>query len=242
MNRKRPITPLLAALLLLVLCAVFMFLLHLTPLANDVASPALAEQSAPPPTVTSHAGAANETSATNPALPIAASSIFDAAITPSEAETDAAWILAALQKKTERADQDIDHFCEVNDALKKSPLFTEQQGTHDAAPFMASKVDWEAPLGGTPRIGSLHLPEPLRLKVREPDWRTTLTPLDVQGLDFTWLASLRDFDVWTLQGDGALGFTLYPATVTPLPNDLLLEWHAKLRLVQAALWVELSPK
>jgi hypothetical protein len=147
--------------------------------------------------------------------------------------TDSA-VRGRLQQNAARAKAEVDRFCELNDKVKKAPLFDEKPGTKDAAIFMASRVDWEGSGSEPPRLGSLHLATPLREKLRaNAFFLSTVTDDDLRGLDFTWLKQLLAFDVWTFGGDGSGEELRYAAMVAAIPNFVVLQQWVKLRFARA---------
>ncbi|MFT3712664.1 MAG: hypothetical protein QM817_33865 [Archangium sp.] len=149
-----------------------------------------------------------------------------------KALTDAT-IRSRLQQNAARAKAEVDRFCELNEKVKKSPLFDEKPGTRDAAIFMASRVDWEGSGSEPPRYGSLHLPDAIREKTRGNFFLTTITDADLQGLDFGWFKQLLQFDVWTFGGDGSGEELRYAAMVSSIPNFVVLQQWVKLRFARA---------
>lgn len=142
--------------------------------------------------------------------------------------TDGA-IRAKLERNGKRAAEEIDRFCELNEQLKKQPLFPDGPGKRDAAVFMASRVDWE---GSPARYGSLHVSEAVKAHAGV-DWLVTVTDTDLAGLDFGWMKQLLAYDVWTFGGDGAAEDLRLPAIASNIPNFLSMQTQVKLRFARA---------
>lgn len=141
----------------------------------------------------------------------------------------------ALARNARDADAYVDKLCEENRKRRANPPLPDEPGTeHDAAAFMAPLMDYERPLDKRP--GRLHLRAGLaeRLRSYGPDWPVLITDADLAGLDFRWLAELRQYDHWTLLGAGRLR-DLPPNNLfqESIPNDShLMDW-AKLRYALA---------
>jgi hypothetical protein len=134
----------------------------------------------------------------------------------------------AIAQNAANAEKYVDQFCEEN--AKLSPL--PAAGTSaDAAAFMAPRMDYEKPLDQPP--GSLHLPDELRARLRDPNWLTKVSDADLQR-DFSWMTELAQFDHWSLLGAGRLrDHVLTDAPHASIPNYSSVIGWAKLRYALA---------
>lgn len=108
--------------------------------------------------------------------------------------------LAWLQKNAEAAERHVDELCAESERLSAEPLFKPSARKRDAAAYLGVRVDWQ-----NGRTGLLHLPGPLSATVDAAgsDW-PSIPASSWQGLDFSWLRAVREFDSWTLSADGPL--------------------------------------
>jgi hypothetical protein len=139
-----------------------------------------------------------------------------------------------LQKNAAAAERHVDEFCRRSKALASTGHFVEPPRTRDAAVYMSVRCDWEGNASTPPRVGLLHLGQPLidRMGTPPKNW-LNFQLADLQGLDFSWLSELGQFDYWSLSADGPIRNQDTSAYVdAPLPNMITLQHWAKLRLVK----------
>ncbi len=111
-----------------------------------------------------------------------------------------------LRKNAADAEAFVDQLCAESRILRERPLFRAPQGyERDAAPFLVPLIGYEKPLDYPP--GQLQLMDELRthLKSYGSDWLTKITDQDLAGVDFSWMAMLKQFDHWSMLGAGRLG-------------------------------------
>lgn len=157
-----------------------------------------------------------------------ASELRDAA-TPAD-EDVVQQVGRVLKSNALAATRQVDRFCAEAKALKlKAP--PERQRRRDAAVFLAGRVDWE-----NGRVGLLHLSQPLvdRMQTPPKNWQR-FTEADLVGLDFSWMRELLEYDSWSLSVSGPLNDSDSVDATSPLPNFVVLQHWAKLRLVKGRL-------
>jgi hypothetical protein len=137
-----------------------------------------------------------------------------------------------LKRNAELAEKNVDKLCEDSKKLQTVDPLGERPRTHDAATYLAVRVDWE---GG--RQGLLHLPEALATRLRgfaPGTWVSQLDERDWAGLDFHWMKELDAYDYWSMSADGPMKD---PASLDLLeafqPNYIGLMSWTKLRLASA---------
>ena len=140
-------------------------------------------------------------------------------------------VVETLEKNARQADAYLGMLCEDSAKLRQRPSPFREPGTaRDAAAFMAPLMDYEIPYDDPP--GRLHLKAELaeRLKSYGPHWPLRIGDADLAGLDFRWLAELRQFDHWSVLGAGRLR-DLPPGRlfVEAIPSYGHLMYWAKLR-------------
>jgi hypothetical protein len=138
----------------------------------------------------------------------------------------------SLARNAENADKYLDRFCDKSKKLHEKPPLQQHPGDQrDAAAFMAPLMDYEKPLDNPP--GRLHLSPALKQSFDRygTDWLTRISDEDLAPLDFTWMEQLLEFDHWSLLGAGRLKDTPMTVAMTfPLPNYVVLQYWVKLRL------------
>jgi hypothetical protein len=146
-----------------------------------------------------------------------------------DAGADLDRLRAFLRSNAAAAERYVDRYCAETRRVAALRGYGETPRERDAAIYLAGRSDWE---GG--RIGLLHLPANLvqRMGTPERNWRN-FTPADYQGLDFTWMQDLLQFDHWSLTAEGPLknedNLSYFEA---PIPNFVTLQQWVKLRLVK----------
>ncbi len=142
-----------------------------------------------------------------------------------------------LAKNAEQATRNVDKFCELSRRVSKMSPAPAAQGSHDAALYLSSRIDWE---GGV--LGSLHLPKSLTDRMSAPPdawWR--MEAADYAGLDFGWLTELLGYDTWALSTTGPLrDLERTNFLEAPIPNFVSLMHWAKLRFLKGALEADLA--
>jgi hypothetical protein len=139
----------------------------------------------------------------------------------------------ALAKNAANADKYVDKLCADAAKLRANPAMPDPAGANaDAAAFMAPRMDYERPLD-LPH-GSLHLPDELHTRLRDPAWISKIAESDLQGLDFSWMTQLQQFDHWSYLGAGRLrDYVEVDAVHGAIPNYIYLMDWVKLRYAQA---------
>lgn len=136
-----------------------------------------------------------------------------------------------LDKNAKEADQYVDRFCEQAGKFRDGGVPQSHfSGERDAAPYLTRQIDFERPLDLPP--GLLHLPAALqaRLQGYGADWLTKIVPQDWQGLDFSWLKQLDQFDYWSALGAGPLrAYPVGNVLYEPIPNFTSVRYWVKLR-------------
>lgn len=159
----------------------------------------------------------------------------DAGLALVDAGAEAATSLALhrldefLEQNAAEATRVVDQYCADTKALRAREEFKPNARQHDAAVFMEGRADWESG-----RIGLLHLPEPLVVRLKTPGWQSSGPEL-YAGLDFSWMKQLLEFDHWSLSAQGPLRDGR-PSTFVdaPLPSYVMLLHWARLRLLKGA--------
>ena len=139
-----------------------------------------------------------------------------------------------LEVNADLAERTVEQYCAQAMSLRGLEVFEPAGHALDAMAFMSPLSDWEASSEAEPPIhGSLHLPDALALKLRAlapASWPTALTA-DADGLDFTWMRRLQQFDHWDVGMDPHVAEHLNWWFDAVIPNfETLVHW-AKLRLV-----------
>ncbi|MBX7114994.1 MAG: hypothetical protein K1X64_11760 [Myxococcaceae bacterium] len=139
-----------------------------------------------------------------------------------------------LAQNAADAEKNLDTYCEASARLSRRALFLPSSRNHDAAAYLTVRVDWE---GDSRPPGLLHLPEALSKRVADSgeDWLTKISEADFAQLDFSWLATLHQYDHWNvLLGDGPLrDYSRDNYWHAPIPNFLFWVHWAQLRLAAA---------
>jgi len=138
-----------------------------------------------------------------------------------------------LEKNAALAEKYVDQFCEESKQMKRAPPGPAPTKKKDASSFLTVRIDWE---GGNRAPGLLHLPDALRQRLSSygADWPRAVTEADLEGLDFSWMTQLHQYDHWNIMAEGPLREDrtkdFYRA---PIPNFVeMLHW-VKLRLARA---------
>lgn len=200
---------------------------------GPTASPAPAGSRRAPRPVAPGPLEADEDPAARPrsARPDAGASTLLAATAPDAGAGAAALALLHdfLRANAAAAERYVDRYCEEARPLAAARAFSPSPRTRDAALYLGVRTDWE-----DGRVGLLHLPGSLTGRMRDPPqaWRS-LGAADLAGLDFSWMRELLAYDFWSLSADGPLDAeSRAPALAAPLPDFVLLQSWAKLRLVK----------
>ena len=112
---------------------------------------------------------------------------------------------------------------------KNAPLLTPHTGG-DAASLLFAHMRWERD-----KTSSGPVPERASAQLKDwgADWAKHADDLDLTGADLSWMAQLRHFGFWDLEGEGSPIRDLPWAPFTePLPNFIDLQGLAKARLAQ----------
>ncbi len=141
-------------------------------------------------------------------------------------------VSAYLERNAELAAEHVDRFCKDSRAASKPWPKAPREG-RDAAPWMASRVDWTTE---PTRMGTLHLDDRLieRVEATSSGWAEALGVGDLAGLDFSWLRELEAYDMWSLASAGPLAEEpSYELADAPLPSYVQLMAWVKLRFIRA---------
>ncbi len=150
-----------------------------------------------------------------------------------EEHTDLIAARSWLTRNAQLAERNVELFCEESRKLAAAGLADAPGSSRDAWAYMSVRVDWEDDVRSK---GLLHLPEPLRQRLREygAQWPARISEGDAASLDFTWLGELKQFDHWSVLRDLPLRHAresnFYDA---PIPNFIELQSWVKLRLARA---------
>lgn len=181
-------------------------------------------------------------SATNSAPAPAGAPAQGTGLEAADAGEAAASARAYLDQNAKDAQALVDRYCDEARALEDAGLGEEEkERQRDAWAFMVVRVDWE---GGKRPPGLLRLSEPLRQRLGTygAKWPTKITAYDLEGLDFTWMSALQQFDHWNVLRDVPSEYPeAYSFFDVPIPNFVTLIHWTKLRFAHALQTGELAP-
>ncbi|NMO15909.1 hypothetical protein HPC49_24195 [Pyxidicoccus fallax] len=125
--------------------------------------------------------------------------------------------------------QHVDLFCEQQAKLAADPWFHEPRTAGDAGPLLNTWLEWD-PGPAMPADSPLQLPAALAEK---KDWKELVaSEVDVSTLDFGWMRQLQTYDRWDIVKDTPFSRSKpFNLTTAPIPNYIILQTWAKLRLV-----------
>lgn len=159
------------------------------------------------PTTQAHAPSAADAGESDASAPVEA----------GRAELVQSW----LRNNDALAAKHVQRYCELLKLGSSLPPYVEPSRRADAATYLMGKVDvasWEGP-----RIGLLHLPEPLTERIG--DW-LDFTAADYAGFDFSWMRELLAYDSWS-----TARLRMDDPDLYRIDEYLLLNWM-KLRLIK----------
>jgi hypothetical protein len=121
--------------------------------------------------------------------------------------------------------------------LLKIALFRPSAGKHDAGPFLNPRLCWEGAVSSEengPHLLELP-PELTRALAAQKSWLAWRIDWAHWKLDFSWLAALSQFDVWSIDATSPAidPHRQYRASEFPFPRLTDLSAWSKLRLLKA---------
>ena len=136
-----------------------------------------------------------------------------------------------------RAERDLPLLLEAQARAAKLPFFTARRAGADAGPYLNPRIVWErSPLVPSRGSAPLALDDGLVRKFRAwgSSWTDHAGDVELAGLDFDWMGGLGAFGYWDLVNGSRLNEVRHPDFESlPLPNFLVLQDWAKLRLLRA---------
>jgi hypothetical protein len=154
-----------------------------------------------------------------------------------DAQRDAeARLHATFEENAWLAEKTIDRFCQESDAVRTVWPRPPVERRHDAAGFLEHFVRWEDGRGVV-QLGAIPVPPRSQSELDADDagipWWKQISAADAARIDVTWLATLREFDYWSVASGGPPGDPERLINDQPFPDLTRLSRGARLNLVVA---------